>query len=221
VASGYSALKLRLGDTPRDDIARVQAVRAALGDDIDILCDANAAWSLADARRVFPALDEAQAGWLEEPFPPHDHRRYREARSFGRTPLAAGENHYTRFEFHRLIEDGCVTILQPDLSKAGGPTEALRIAALASAWKLPINPHTSLTGLNTAATIHMLCAIDNAGYFEADLSAHNPFRDTLCDWRAEIDADGHVHPPETPGLGVTMDESALAHFPLIDGPGYV
>jgi len=75
VAAGYRALKLRLGDNPRDDIARVQAVRKALGDGIDILCDANAAWSLDDARRVFPALDEANAGWLEEPFPPHDHRR--------------------------------------------------------------------------------------------------------------------------------------------------
>ena len=67
----------------------------------------------------------------------------------------------------------------------------------------------------------MLCAIDKVGYFEADLSAHNPFRDDLCDWRAEIDAEGNVHPPETPGLGVTIEESALAHFPLIDGPGYV
>jgi len=59
------------------------------------------------------------------------------AAGFGRTPLAAGENHYTRFEFNRVIEDGSITILQPDLSKTGGLTEALRIAALASAWKLP------------------------------------------------------------------------------------
>jgi L-alanine-DL-glutamate epimerase-like enolase superfamily enzyme len=57
------------------------------------------------------------------------------ARGFGRTPLAAGENHYTRFEFNRVIEDGSITILQPDLSKTGGLTEALRIAAMASACK--------------------------------------------------------------------------------------
>lgn len=220
-AAGYGALKLRLGDNPRDDIARVTAVRRALGDEIDILTDANAAYSLADARRVMPALDDAGAGWLEEPFPPHDHRRYREARSFGRTPLAAGENHYTRFEFHRLIEDGVVTIIQPDLSKTGGITETLRIAALASAWKLSVNPHTSVTGLNLAACIHVLCAIDNAGYFEADLSRHNPFRDTLCDWQADVSGDGTVLPPERPGIGVEIDEARLAEFPLIDGPGYV
>lgn len=221
VAAGYRALKLRLGDTVRNDIMRVQAVREALGEDIDILTDANTAYSLAEAHRAFPALDEAKVGWLEEPFPPHDHRRYREARNFGRTPLAAGENHYTRFEFHRLIEDDVVSIVQPDLSKTGGVTEALRIAALASAWKLSVNPHTSLTGLNVAASIHLLCAIDNAGYFEADLSRHNPFRDDLCDWRAEVDADGNVQPPEAPGLGVRIDEERLAEFPVVDGPGYV
>ena len=59
--------------------------------DDDILTDANAAYSLDDARRVMPALDDAGVGWLEEPFPPHDHRRYREARRLGRVALAAGE----------------------------------------------------------------------------------------------------------------------------------
>ncbi len=221
VDAGYRALKLRVGDNPRDDIARVQAVRKALGPDIDILVDGNAAQSLDDVRRVMPALDDAGIGWLEEPFPPHDHRRYAEARRYGRTPLAAGENHYTRYEFHRLIEDGVVTIIQPDVSKTGGLTEGLRIAALASAWKLRINPHTSATGLNVAASIHFLASIDNAGYFEADLARHNPFRDELCDWQAEVAPDGTVRPPDRPGLGVDIDENVLASLPLIDGPGYV
>ena len=221
VETGYRALKLRLGDNPADDIARVEAVRDGLGPDIDILTDANAAYTLSDVRRVMAALDAADVGWLEEPFPPHDHRRYADAARLGRTPLAAGENHYTRFEFHRLIEDGHIGIVQPDLSKTGGITEGQRIAALASAWKLPFNPHTSLTGLNVAASIHLLCSVDNAGYFEADISRHNPFRDDLCDWQAQVDNSGKVRPPEAPGLGVTIDQTALAHFPLIDGPGYV
>jgi D-galactarolactone cycloisomerase len=220
-AKGYKALKLRLGDTPANDIARVEAVRAAVGGEIDILTDANAAYSLSDARRVMPALDGAQVGWLEEPFPPHDHRRYAEARSFGRTPLAAGENHYTRFEFHRLLEDGSVTIVQPDLSKTGGITEGQRIAHMASAWKLSFNPHTSLTGLNVAASIHMLASVDNAGYFEADLSVFNPLRDELCSWQATVDGAGNVRPPDGPGLGVEIDEALIEKFPLIDGPGYV
>ncbi|MEN3378668.1 MAG: hypothetical protein V7604_4023, partial [Hyphomicrobiales bacterium] len=117
--AGYRAIKLRVGDSPRRDLARIEAVRKAAGDDIDILVDANTAYSVKDARAVMPAMDELNVGWLEEPFPPHDHRSYQLATSFGQVPLASGENHFTRFEFNRVIEDGAITILQPDISKTG------------------------------------------------------------------------------------------------------
>jgi D-galactarolactone cycloisomerase len=168
-----------------------------------------------------PAMDELGMGWLEEPFPAHDYRSYREAKGFGRTPLAAGENHYTRFEFDRVIEDGAITILQPDLSKSGGITECVRIAAMASAWKLPVHPHSSMTGLNHAASIHFLAAIDNGGYFEGDVSKSNRFRDDLVDNPGKIDRDGNVWPLEKPGLGLEVNEEFLAKHPPIEGPGYV
>jgi L-alanine-DL-glutamate epimerase-like enolase superfamily enzyme len=221
VAAGYRAVKLRVGDAPARDLARVAAVRRALGDDVAILVDANTGYSLADARQAMPGLDAHGVGWLEEPFPAHDHRSYATAATFGRLPLAAGENHYTRFEFTRVIEDRVLGILQPDLSKCGGVTEAVRIAALASAWKLPIHPHTSMTGLNMAASIHFLAALDNGGYFEADVSRQNLFRDALTSRPYEIGPDGCVRPLETPGIGVEVDEAFLAKYPLIDGPSYV
>ena len=220
VAQGYCAVKLRIGDTPARDLARVRAVREAFGDDLLILTDANTGYTLDDVRAVMPALDAAAVGWLEEPFPPHDYRSYREARQLGRVPLAAGENHFTRFEFHRLIEDGDVRLIQPDLSKAGGITESLRIAATASSWKLPIHPHTSMTGLNMAATIHFLAAIENGGYFEGDVSKGNLFRDALTSTPFEIGRDGSVRPLEGPGLGVEVDEAFLNGHPFIDGPSY-
>ncbi len=221
VAAGFTAVKLRVGDTPARDLARVAAVRRAFGDGLAVLVDANTGYSVADARQAMPGLDAHGVGWLEEPFPAHDHRSYALAATFGRVPLAAGENHYTRFEFTRLIEDRVVSILQPDLSKTGGVTEALRIAALASAWKLPIHPHTSMTGLNMAASIHFLAAIDNGGYFEADVSKGNLFRDALTSRPYEVGADGCVHPLEGPGLGVEVDEAFLAAYPVIEGPSYV
>ena len=110
VAAGYKAVKLRLGDNPKDDLARVAAIRKAFGDDLVILTDANIGYSVADARAVMPGLDANGVAWLEEPFPAHDYRSYREAKAFGRVPLAAGENHYTRFEFSRLIDEGVVTL---------------------------------------------------------------------------------------------------------------
>jgi D-galactarolactone cycloisomerase len=218
---GYKAIKLRVGDTVSRDIERLEAVRKALGKDLILLTDANIGYRPEDVRRVMPAMDALGIGWLEEPFPAHDYRSYREAKSWGRTPLAAGENHYTRFEFNRVIEDGAITILQPDLSKSGGITEALRIAALASSWKLPIHPHSSMTGLNHAASIHFLAAIDNGGYFEGDVSKSNKFRDELVENPGTIDADGNVWPLDKPGLGLEVDEDFLLKHPPIEGPGYV
>lgn len=220
VAAGYRALKLRLGDSVARDIARATAVRQALGDGVAILADANAAYTLDDARRVMPALDALDIGWLEEPFPAHDWRRYQQARAYGRLPFAAGENHYTRFEFSRLIDDGLVGMVQPDLSKAGGITETLRIAAMASAHKIPAHLHTSMTGINMAATLHVLASIDNGGYFEADVSRGNLFRDALVSTPFAVDADGTVRPPEGPGIGVEVDEAFLAAHPAIEGPAY-
>ncbi len=220
VAAGYRAVKLRLGDAVQRDIARAEAVRQALGDDIVILADVNTTYSLEDARRAIPALDALQIGWLEEPFTPHDTRGYRTARAFGRIPFAAGENHYTRFEFARLIDEGVVSILQPDLSKTGGITETLRIAALASAHKIAVHPHSSMTGINMAATLHVLAAIDGNGYFEADVSRGNLFRDELVSTPFTLDAQGCVHPSDGPGIGVEVDEDFLHAHPAIEGPAY-
>ena len=221
LAAGYKALKLRLGDNPKDDLMRVHAVRRAFGDDLVILTDANIGYSVADARAVMPGLDAAGVAWLEEPFPAHDYRSYREAKAFGRVPLAAGENHYTRFEFSRLIDEGIVTILQPDLSKTGGVTEVMKIAAMASAHKLPVHPHTSMTGLNMAASIHVLAALDDPGYFEGDVSKNNLFRDVMVNEPYKVGADGCVRPLEGPGLGLEIDEDFLVKHPVIEGPSYV
>ena len=218
---GYKAIKLRVGDSVSNDVERMRAVRKAFGEDLIVLTDANIGYELEDVRRVMPAMDDLGIAWLEEPFPAHDYRSYREAKGFGRTPLAAGENHYTRFEFNRVIEDGAITKLQPDLSKCGGITEALRIAAMASAWKLPIHPHSSMTGLNHAATIHYLAAIDNGGYFEGDVSKSNKFRDELVENPGNIDRDGNVWPLDKPGLGLEVNEEFLTQHPAIEGPGYV
>ena len=221
VERGYKALKLRIGDTAKNDIERVRHVRKVLGDDVDILTDANTAYTLADARRVLPVLAEIHAGWLEEPFACNDFASYREAAKITPlVPIAAGENHYTRFEFGQLLEAGAVQVWQPDLSKCGGITEGMRIAAMASAFRIPVHPHSSATGLNHAASIHFLAATENGGYFEACVSKYNPFRDMFGP-TFEIGRDGCVEPLDKPGLGIDVDESIFDKYPSIDGPGYV
>jgi D-galactarolactone cycloisomerase len=221
ISKGYRAIKLRVGDNPRIDVARATAVRKSVGDEIEILVDANTGYRLDDVRRVMPAYEELQIGWLEEPFPAQDYRSYQMAATLGSVPLAAGENHFTRFEFTRLIEDRAVSFVQPDLSKTGGITETMRIAAMAYAWKLSFNPHTSATGINMAATINVLAAVDEPGYFEGDVAKHNPFRDEVGGVPYVLDANGCVKPSERPGLGIEVDEAFVRAHPLIDGPCYV
>jgi L-alanine-DL-glutamate epimerase-like enolase superfamily enzyme len=221
IERGYKALKLRFGDGVRNDIDRALHVREQLGDSVDILSDANTTYTMADARRMLPVLADIRAGWLEEPFACNDFASYREAAKITPlVPLAAGENHYTRFEFAQLLEAGAVQVWQPDLSKCGGITEGMRIAAMGSAWRIPIHAHSSATGINHAATLHFLAATENAGYFEACVSKFNPFRDMFGKlW--EIGSDGCVQPPEGPGLGVEVDPKLFEEYPVIDGPGYV
>jgi L-alanine-DL-glutamate epimerase-like enolase superfamily enzyme len=221
VQQGYQAVKLRVGDGVRNDLERVRAVRDAVGADIDILVDANTTYTIEDVRRVLPVFAELQVGWLEEPFACNNFAAYREAAQISRlVPLAAGENHYTRYEFAQLLEQRAVQAFQPDLSKTGGITEALHIASMVSAWNGRVHPHSSTTGLNHAACVHYLAGVDNAGYFEACVSPFNPLRD-MFGTTFQIGADGCVEPLDGPGLGITVDEKVFAEFPPIDGPGYI
>ncbi|MSU90897.1 mandelate racemase/muconate lactonizing enzyme family protein [Rhodobacteraceae bacterium 2CG4] len=218
---GYKALKLRIGDRVDRDIARIEAVREGLGKHVALLSDANTAYTIDDVRTISPVLKSANIGWLEEPFSPYDHHAYARAAQICEVPIAAGENHYTRFEFDRLLDERAVQVIQPDISKSGGITEVMRIAAMASARNMSVNPHSSMTALNMAASLHLLSAVDNPGYFEADVSVYNLFRTEFAGPDFTVDDQGFVYAPEGAGLGVEVDEEFVRAHALIEGPCYV
>ena len=222
VAAGYRAVKLRLGDSLFNDSERTVAMRAALPPDVALLADANCRYSVDDVRAMAPVLAGAGAGWLEEPFPPYLDRAWRTAGALTAPflPLAAGENCYTRYDFQRLLDLGAVSVVQPDLSRCGGITEGLRIAALAAGAGLPVCTHGCHTGLNFAASVHFLASIDNARYFEADGSADNPLRTEACSASYSLASDGTVLPLEGPGLGVDVDEDFIRAHPVTEGPAW-
>ena len=222
VAAGYRAVKLRLGDSLSNDSERTVAMSAALPPDVALLADANCRYSVDDVRAMAPVLAGAGAGWLEEPFPPYLDRAWRTAGALTAPflPLAAGENCYTRYDFQRMADLGAVSVMQPDLSRCGGITEALRIAALAAGAGLPVCTHGCHTGLNFAASVHFLASIDNARYFEADGSADNPLRTEACSASYSLASDGTVLPLEGPGLGVDVDEAFIRAHPVTEGPAW-
>ncbi|HYK12659.1 MAG TPA: mandelate racemase/muconate lactonizing enzyme family protein [Burkholderiales bacterium] len=220
VAKGYTALKLRLGDSVERDVERVRHVRAALGDKIDIMVDVNTRYSFLDLQRALPALEECRVFWLEEPFTPDSVADYTYFNQRTLIPLAGGENHFTRFEARELLEARAVDIIQPDPCKAGGITECKKIADLASAFKRPFAPHTGMSAIDATACVHLLCAASNALIYEGDCAAYNPFRDELCRGAAQV-VDGYIEPSDAPGLGLEVDESLFTRFPGIPGPCYI
>ncbi|MDZ4799324.1 MAG: mandelate racemase/muconate lactonizing enzyme family protein [Bryobacteraceae bacterium] len=219
-ALGYTAMKLRLGESVAKDVARVQAVRRALGSDIDIMADVNTRYTILDLQRALPALEECGLFWLEEPFPPDAVADYAHFNGKASIPIAGGENHYLRFQARQLLETGAVSIIQPDPCKCGGITESKKIADMASAYRRFYAPHISSTMIDGAACVHLLCATPNGLIYEADLSPINPFRDELVAQGPRV-VDGYIDPGDAPGLGITIDETLFDKYPGIAGPGTV
>ena len=135
VKQGFRAVKVKVGyPTLREDIARIGAVRDAVGDSIEIMVDANQSLTVSEALIRGRAFQEIGCRWWEEPIPADDIDGYAElARSLD-IPVAAGENLYTPADFARFFRAGAVDIVQPDLRRAGGPTALLEIGNTAAAF---------------------------------------------------------------------------------------
>ncbi|KAB0264911.1 mandelate racemase/muconate lactonizing enzyme family protein [Microvirga brassicacearum] len=217
IGKGYDFMKLRVGDTIARDLERVRAVREAFPD-IALAADAGTRYRTSDISRIAEICEAGRLVWLEEPFTPDNIPGYRRLRNVTATPLAAGENHFTRHELRTFISEELIQFVQADCCKTGGITEILKIAALAGAWHLEFAPHTSASVLSTAASTHVLSVAPNAFIYEADVSAINAFRDDLG--TPFVIQNGSILAPDKPGLGVALDESLIAKYPFIPGASY-
>jgi D-galactarolactone cycloisomerase len=225
---GIKAVKLRLHrPDPEDDLAFVQAIRAAVGDDMILLVDANQNnpsityrfWSRQTALRMARALEELGVYWLEEPLPRADAEGLAEiCRAVGMY-IAGGEHCATVYEFRDALFAGAYDIVQPDVVLGQiGISGIGKVAVLADAVGRMVAPHVCSGGNNgiyLAATIHALCAIDNCPLIEVPYdppcltpeTMQVPLKEPL-----RIDAEGNVCAPQGPGLGIEIDEDAIAPY---------
>ena len=220
VEQGYTAIKLRIGDTPRRDAERVGHIRKTFGEDLDIAVDAATRYTEVEVPALIRTCEENHVYWIEEPFAPDNIAAYRNLARHTAIPLAAGENHYGRPAFRELFEAGAIAIVQADVCKAGGLTECKKIADMAAAWRLQAAPHTSHSVLASAANAHLLSALSNGLIFEADTAPVNPFRTDLATEPFAVEG-GAIEPREAPGLGIEIEESVLNAYPAIPGPCYI
>ena len=146
---GYLGMKQRPCAGPREgrkgmvrNEMLVKTVREAVGDDIDIMMDAYMSWADTEyAVEMIRRLDKYHMTWIEEPLFPDDFSGYKYLRSKVSTPISAGEHEYTRFGFKQLLEDQILDIIQPDIIRMGGITEARKVIAMAEAFNMPVAPH--------------------------------------------------------------------------------
>jgi L-alanine-DL-glutamate epimerase-like enolase superfamily enzyme len=203
----WTALKLRIGESPESDLARVRAVREAFGDGMRVMVDANLGQAY-DVGRIAGALGGLGVEWLEEPFERGFRWRYAALRARGVVPIAGGENLRGAEEFFDWATAGALDVAQPDASRVGGITEMLRIAAVAAAAGVRFVPHISHSVLNHAAALHVLSATGSLDLCEGDASPVNDFRDRIVRggvvWR-----DGMGVLSDEPGLGAVVDEAAV------------
>lgn len=214
VEQGFTALKQRFGFGPRDgaegmrkNLALVKTVRDAVGPDIEIAGDCYMGWDVPYAVRMIRMLEDAgvNLAWVEEPVIPDDIPGYAQIRRAVHTPLSGGEHEFTRFGFRQLIDEGAVDILQPDVNRAGGITEARKIWALAAAHGLRVIPHSG-----QAHNYHLVISHFNspmAEYFPSPAEGAPVDDDTLF-WElfeGEPGAvNGHVSLSGMPGLGLHL-----------------
>jgi L-alanine-DL-glutamate epimerase-like enolase superfamily enzyme len=198
--AGFSAMKMKVGASLRDDVERLRAVRGAIGDDCELMVDANMAWDVAEAGRRLRAFEPFDVFWLEEPLPPHDVAGYAALQRATAIPLAAGETLFAPWEFGPYFRSEAIRIPQPDVIRLG-VTGWRRVAASALEFGLPLAPH-----FIPEIHVHLICTVPNALNLE-----YLPIFERLLERPIEIRA-GVATPPETPGHGMAFARDVLEPY---------
>ncbi len=196
---------------PEEDLARVAAVREALGPRAKLMVDVNCAWSPGIAIEMGRAMEPYKLYWIEEPVATDDIEGSAEVAAALATPIAGYETELGLYGFRELIGRGAIDIVQPDLAWSGGFSECRRIAALAQAHHRMVAPHAFASAVNLVAALHFAAAIPNGLVLEWDQNP-NAIHDELLKEPLRLEKDGTVKLSERPGLGMELDRTAVERY---------
>ena len=223
VDEGFTAAKIKIGANTDDDLERVRVAREILGDDGRLMVDMNGNYRPHQAIETAKAIAEYDVDWIEEPVPPENDSGYRDVKAAVDVPIAAGEAHYGRFAFKELVDDRAVDIVQPNLGRCGGLSEARLIADMATTENVAVRPHIWNGAVGMAAAIQFAASVPDYPHtrnvpepmlVEFDRS-ENPLRDDLLETPFDP-SGGTLDVPQEPGLGIEIDEDALERYRLDD-----
>lgn len=207
-AAGFRSVKMKFGGLPlAKDLERVRAARQALGHDIELLVDANNAYTSYEAIRAGRALERYHIGWFEEPCWPDDLAGAAAVAQALQVPVTAGELEYTLYGMRDILEAEAADILNPDVMFCGGISEFVRIGQLATTWQVPVTPHAAHD-----ISAHLAAALPNClavEYFRPETDA---MKDMLLYTATLVPEKGELRLPNRPGLGIELDQQAVARY---------
>jgi L-alanine-DL-glutamate epimerase-like enolase superfamily enzyme len=217
-SQGYTAVKMRMewssratDVNPARDWELVSTVRKELGEKLDLYYDANNGFSVATAIRLGRRFqDELNVLHFEEPLAQHDYAGYAEVCAALDMAVAAGEHEYTLWQFRDLIERAKVDVVQPDLVKAAGLTECVRIAHLAQAHGKVLVPHQTQQTIGHTANVHYLAAFDNSAHAQEYSWVPERAAKLWTLFKQDLSPKGgYATVPDGPGLGLELDEAGM------------
>lgn len=214
VEQGFRTMKVKVGIEPEGDVARVRAVRAAIGPGVRLGVDANGGWSARTAIQTIRRLEEYGIYFAEQPVPALDVAWLADVRANVRVPVMADESVYTLQDAMAVVRAGAADILSVYIGKGGGIGPARKVAAVAEAAGLTCTVGSNLElGIASAAMIHLAMATPGIGAEEFPCDILGPFfyADMLLTEPLPI-AAGSARPHERPGLGVELDEEKVARY---------
>jgi L-alanine-DL-glutamate epimerase-like enolase superfamily enzyme len=198
-ADGFAGCKIKVGRPHvREDVARIGALRDALGERFEIMTDANQAFHIDEAVRRARHFEPLDVAWFEEPLPADDLAGHVRLQSSTTIPVAVGESLYSALHFREYLQRGACSVVQVDVARIGGITPWLKVAHLAETFNIPVCPHF-LMELHVA----LCCAVPNARWVE-----YIPQLDTLTT-APMTRRDGRAWPSQEPGLGIAWDMAAI------------
>jgi L-alanine-DL-glutamate epimerase-like enolase superfamily enzyme len=216
VDQGFTAVKFGwdpMGQSEALDIALVREARAGLGDEPDLMIDAGLCYDAKTAIQRARAFEQFRPFWFEEPLRPDDYDGYAKLSAASPLRIAAGEEESDRRTFLQLMDVGRIDVVQVDLTRCGGFTEAMKIASLAADRGLPVVNHGFTTYLNVAAALHFLASIPNTlGLLEFVVEEGTTLRHHISEPIRAV--DGRVAVPDAHGLGLEIREDELARYRL-------
>ncbi len=217
---GFKGMKTKVGGLPLDeDVARVTAIREAIGPDIQLMVDANQGYNASTAIRIGRRLAELDLLWFEEPVNAKDLDGYLQVKANVPISIAGGEVLRTRYEFRDAFKLAVFDIVQPDIGNVGGITEMVKVAAIANTFGVHLYPHVWGSPIMIAATLHVAATLapnpparnalpyQQEPVIEFDRTP-SIVREQLC-LEAIDQVDGFISVPDGPGLGVEVNEEMV------------